>query len=461
MMTGEPMPVEKGPGDPVYAATVNTFGGIRLRALKVGSETALAQIIRAVEEAQGSKAPIARAADAVAGVFVPVVFVIALVSGALWLLLGGGGISAALNAFVSVLVISCPCALGLATPLAIIVGTGKGAECGILIKGGEALEAAHKVNAAVMDKTGTITLGKPTVAEAAATEGHGLEEVLSLAASAEAPSEHPLGKAVVSHAARMGIATHPCTDFKAVAGMGVEALVRGVSVLVGNGRLMAERGVCLDAAAPLVGGLHMKGMTAVYIAAEGAPLGIMALTDPVRETSPGAVDRLRRMGVEVIMATGDGAEAAEAVAARVRVDSVMSGLLPRGKADAVAKLRAAGRVVAMVGDGINDAPALAGADIGIALGSGTDVAMDSADIVLKGADLRGVPAAIELSRRTMRNIRQNLFWAFAYNAVCIPIAAAGLLNPMIAAAAMCLSDVSLLINVLRLKRMDVIKLMNP
>lgn len=459
MLTGESMPVDKQAGDKVYAASLNTTGRVTFRAEKVGGDTALAQIIKLVEDAQGSKAPIAQMADVVSGYFVPIVIAIAILAGVAWYFGTGGDVKFALTIFISVLVIACPCALGLATPTAILVGTGKGAEHGILIKGGEALEIAHKIDTVVFDKTGTITEGKPTVTDVKPAPGFERDELLGLTASAEQGSEHPLGQAIVADAQNKGMALQPVEDFSSITGRGIEAKIDGRAVLVGNRALMVERGIALAALEEAEGRLAEEGKTPMYVAVDLSLAGIVAVADVVKPSSRNAIDSLHRMGIRVAMITGDNAKTAAAIARQVGIDRVLSEVLPQDKSNEVVKLQAEGRKVAMVGDGINDAPALAQADIGIAIGSGTDVAMESADIVLMRSDLTDVPTAIELSRRTIRNIKQNLFWAFGYNVIGIPIAAGllhlfggPLLNPMFAAAAMSLSSVSVLTNALRLKR---------
>jgi Cu+-exporting ATPase len=461
MLTGESMPVDKKAGDAVYAATLNTTGAMRFRAEKVGSDTALAQIIKLVEDAQGSKAPIAALADKVSGIFVPIVCLIALAAGTAWFIATGGDLKFALTIFISILVIACPCALGLATPTAIMVGTGKGAENGILIKGGEALETAHKVGIVVFDKTGTITEGKPTVTDVLPAADMDADEVLRLAASAEKNSEHPLGQAIVAGSRDRGLELSDACRFTSFTGRGIEAEIDGLTVLAGSAGLMGERGVALDALETEADRLASEGKTPMYVAVDGKSAGIVAVADVVKASSKAAIERLHGMGVEVAMITGDNRRTAAAIASEVGIDRVLAEVLPQDKSNEVKQLQGEGRKVAMVGDGINDAPALAQADIGIAIGSGTDVAMESADIVLMRSDLMEVPTAIQLSKQTLRNIKQNLFWAFGYNVVGIPIAAGvlylfggPLLNPIFAAAAMSLSSVSVLTNALRLKRIN-------
>ena len=457
MLTGESLPVEKTAGDSVYAASINTTGTIRFRAEKVGSETALAQIIKLVEDAQSTKAPIAKLADKVSGYFVPAVFAVAAVAFAAWLI-AGEPVAFAVKIFISVLVIACPCALGLATPTAIIVGTGKGAEYGILIKSGDALETAHKVDTIVLDKTGTITEGRPEVTDILPVAGSP-EVLLKLAASAEKGSEHPLGEAIVRRAEKEGIELLKADSFKAVPGQGLEVTVESAKILVGNKRLMEENSISVAGVERQADSLAEQGKTPMYVAMNGILCGIIAVADVIKESSRGAIQKLHESGLKIVMITGDNQRTAAAIAKQAGIDAVLAEVLPQDKADEVKKLQADGKKVAMVGDGINDAPALAQADVGIAIGSGTDVAMESADIVLMRSDLEDVPAAIALSRATIKNIKQNLFWAFGYNVLGIPIAAGllhifggPLLNPMIAAAAMSLSSVSVVTNALRLKR---------
>ena len=459
MLTGESMPVDKKAGDAVYAASINTTGTVRFRAEKVGGNTVLAQIIKLVEDAQGSKAPIAQLADIVSGYFVPVVCVIAVLAGIAWFFGTGGDIKFALTIFISILVIACPCALGLATPTAIMVGTGKGAENGILIKGGEALEIAHKIDTIVFDKTGTITEGKPTVTDVLTSKEMDADVLLQLAASAEKGSEHPLGQAIVVKAIEKGLEIIKADSFNSITGRGIEAQIDGRTVLAGNRKLMEERSIGLEGFGEDSDRLAEEGKTPMYIAVDGELAGIIAVADVVKQSSKAAIESLHRMGIEVAMITGDNKKTAAAIARQVGIDRVLAEVLPQDKANEVKKLQDMGRKAAMVGDGINDAPALAQADIGIAIGSGTDVAMESADIVLMRSDLMDVPTAIHLSKKTILNIKENLFWAFGYNVIGIPIAAGllylfggPLLNPIFAAAAMSLSSVSVLTNALRLKR---------
>ena len=458
MLTGESIPIDKKAGDKVYAASINTNGMILFRATKVGGDTALAQIIKLVEDAQGSKAPIAKMADIVSGYFVPAVVVIAVLAFAGWLI-GGQTLVFSLTIFISILVIACPCALGLATPTAIMVGTGKGAEYGILIKGGETLETTHKINTIVFDKTGTITEGKPEVTDIIPAAGFSSERLLQIAASGERGSEHPLGNAIVRGAEKENLEFIKVERFEAIPGHGIEVVIEGINILIGNRKLMDERDISLGELGSQSDRLAGEGKTPMYIAVNNMISGIIAVADVVKESSAKAIKKLQAMGIEVAMITGDNRKTAEAIAKQVGINRVLAEVLPQDKSNEVKKLQAEGKKVAMVGDGINDAPALVQADIGIAIGSGTDVAMESADIVLMKSDLMDVPTAIHLSKSTIRNIKQNLFWAFGYNVAGIPIAAGilylfggPLLNPMFAAAAMSLSSVSVLTNALRLKR---------
>lgn len=457
MLTGESIPVDKKPGDKVYTASINKNGLIYFRAEKVGEGTALAQIIKLVEDAQGSKAPIAQLADVVSGYFVPIVFGIAVVAFIFWMIMGES-FAFSLSIFISVLVIACPCALGLATPTAIMVGTGKGAENGILIKGGEALELTHKIQTIIFDKTGTITEGKPEVTDVISSGQVDRNELLRFAASAEKGSEHPLGEAIVKGAEKEGLQLSKVTKFVSLTGRGVHAEIEGRQVLAGNLKLMQEEGLDTAELKEAVDRLAEEGKTPMYVAIDEKVSGIVAVADVVKRNSAEAIRKLQSRGIEVVMITGDNRRTAEAIAKQVGINRVLAEVLPEDKSNEVRKIQAEGRKVAMVGDGINDAPALAQADIGIAIGSGTDVAMESADIVLMHSDLMDVPTAIKLSDDTIRNIRQNLFWAFAYNVAGIPVAAGilhlfggPLLNPMFAAAAMSLSSVSVVSNALRLR----------
>ena len=459
MLTGESMPIEKKPGDKVIGASMNKTGSFHYQATKVGKDTALSQIIKLVEDAQGSKAPIAKLADQISGVFVPIVIVLAILSGLAWFLLGQESWIFALTIMISVLVIACPCALGLATPTAIMVGTGKGAENGVLIKSGGALETTHKIETIVFDKTGTITEGKPKVTDIVTIKGLSESDLLILAASAEKGSEHPLGEAIVNEAKERSLVFVKTDSFNAIPGLGIEVTIDGQHLLLGNKKLMDESHISLEDLAAISDELAGQGKTPMYIAKDGGIAGIIAVADTVKKNSLKAIEKLHEMGIEVAMITGDNKRTAEAIAKQVGIDRVLSEVLPEDKANEVKKLQAEGKKVAMVGDGINDAPALAQADIGIAIGSGTDVAIESADIVLMRSDLMDVSTAVELSRATIKNIKENLFWAFAYNILGIPVAmgllhvfGGPLLNPMIAAAAMSFSSVSVLINALRLKR---------
>ncbi|WP_443661658.1 heavy metal translocating P-type ATPase [Clostridium sp.] len=457
MLTGESMPVEKGIGHKIIGASINKNGSIKFKATKVGKDTALAQIITLVENAQGSKAPIAKMADVISSYFVPVVIGLALVSSLAWLLSGQTGVFA-LTIFISVLVIACPCALGLATPTAIMVGTGKGAEYGVLIKSGVALETAHKIQTIVFDKTGTLTEGKPKVTDIVTVKGMNGDYLIQIAATAEKGSEHPLGEAIVKEAEERRLELKKSMGFKAIPGLGIEVTIDGKKILLGNKKLMDESNISLLNLEKASDKLAGEGKTPMFIAIEGDLSGIIAVADTVKENSKKAIEKLHSMGIQVAMITGDNKRTAGAIARQVGIDTILAEVLPEDKANEVKKLQALGKKVAMVGDGINDAPALAQADIGIAIGSGTDVAMESADIVLMRSDLMDVPTAIELSKKTITNIKQNLFWAFGYNILGIPVAmgvlhlfGGPLLNPIIAALAMSFSSVSVLTNALRLK----------
>lgn len=461
MLTGESLPVEKQPEAPVTGGSMNGEGLIRFRVTRVGTDTALSKIIRLVEDAQSKKAPIAKLADIVSGYFVPVVIGIAFITAIAWAL-AGKDFNFVLTSFVSVMVIACPCALGLATPTAIMVGTGKGAELGVLIKGGEALETAHKINTVVLDKTGTITEGKPELTDVKTYSGLKENELLRLGASAERGSEHPIARAIVEGANRQGISLLDPEEFKAVPGRGIDAFVQGKRVLAGNIKLMRENGIDVSDAEKDAADFAVRGRTLMYVAVDGALAGLMAAADTVKPTSKQAIQKLKHLGIEVVMITGDNASTAAAIAQEVEIDRVLSDVLPQDKSGEVKKLQQSGKKVAMVGDGINDAPALVQADIGMAIGTGTDVAVESADIVLMRGDLNEVPVAIGLSRATIRNIKQNLFWAFVYNLAGIPLAAGvfylfggPLLDPIFAGAAMALSSVSVVSNALRLKRFKV------
>ncbi len=460
MLTGESMPVSKEPGQKVFAATLNKTGSFTMRATGVGAETMLAHIIKIVEEAQGSKAPIQRLADRIAAVFVPVVLVIAVITFFIWYFLPADAtFSRALLNFVSVLIIACPCALGLATPTAIMVGTGLGAQSGILIKGGEALETAHKISTVVFDKTGTLTKGEPVVTDIITAAGFDERQVLALAAALEQTSEHPLGEAIVQQAKAANVDIEAADKFAALSGLGAKAQVAGKSALVGNLMLMRSEGIetmALDSAANK---LADEGKTVVFVAQEKTIIGIIALADVPKDSAASAMASLQRRSLKIAMITGDNQQTARAIAGQLKIEKVLAEVLPANKAEEIRKLQNQGEVVAMVGDGINDAPALAAADVGIAIGAGTDVAIEAGDITLIRDNLTGVPQAISLSQATMRVIKQNLFWAFIYNVIGIPIAAGVLypafgilLNPEYAAAAMALSSVSVVSNSLRLKR---------
>ena len=457
MLTGESIPIDKNIGDKVFGASINKFGMFKYKATKVGKDTALAQIIKLVEQAQGSKAPIAKMADIISGYFVPTVITLAVISSIVWAI-SGKGLEFSLTIFIAVLVIACPCALGLATPTAIMVGTGKGAENGILIKSGVALEGAHKINTVVFDKTGTITEGKPKVTDIV-TKGLSEDELLRYASSAEKGSEHPLGEAIVVAGVERGLELFEITSFKSVPGEGIVTLINDKNILIGNNKLMKNNNIDITSVENDVKSLASQGKTPMYMAIDGDLAGVIAVADTLKANSKKAVEALHKLGIEVVMLTGDNEKTAQAIAKEVGIDKVVSDVLPGDKANEVKRLQDEGKNVAMVGDGINDAPALAMANIGIAIGSGTDVAIESADIVLMRSDILDVVGAIQLSKATIKNIKENLGWAFGYNTLGIPVAmgilyafGGPLLNPMIAAFAMSFSSVSVLLNALRLKR---------
>ena len=459
MMTGESVPIEKKVGDTITSATINQNGSIDYQATRVGSDTTLAQIVRLVEEAQGSKAPIAALADKISLYFVPIVLSLATLSALGWYFLAGESLSFSLSIFIAVLVIACPCALGLATPTAIMVGTGKGAENGILIKSGQALEAAYQLDTIVLDKTGTITVGKPSLTDLLPLSDFNRSDLLRLIASAEQHSEHPLAQAILEAAKEEGLDLLPVSHFEAMVGRGLSAQVEDQRLLIGNERLMKENNIDSSAFQEQLLELSQKGKTAMFVAIDGQLVGILAVADEMKSSSLKAVQELQSMGLEVIMLTGDREETAKAIAQKAGIQKVIAGVLPDGKATAIKGLQEADKKLAMVGDGINDAPALVQADVGIAIGSGADVAIESADVVLMHSDLQDVVKAIKLSQATIRNIKENLFWAFAYNTLGIPIAmgllhlfGGPLLNPMLAGLAMSLSSVSVVVNALRLGR---------
>ncbi len=458
MLTGESIPVEKSKGDTVIGASINTSGRIEYQATKVGKDTVLAQIIRLVEEAQGSKAPIAKLADKISGIFVPVVMALAIISGLAWGIYEKDFVFA-LTIFISVLVIACPCALGLATPTAIMVGTGKGAELGILIKSAESLEIAHHIDTIVFDKTGTLTEGKPVVTNVIKSERTQINDLLRLAGSIEQGSEHPLGKAIVNYVVSQNIPLAKIDEFQAIPGQGVKGVVERTKVILGNQKLMEQFSIDTKDFDEVVSEMQAKGQTPMFVAIDGHLEGVISVSDPLKQTTKEAINTLKALGLEVIMITGDNKKTALAIASEAGIAKIKAEVLPDQKRKIVKSLQAEGRRIAMVGDGINDAPSLAQADVGIAIGSGTDVAMESADIVLMKNDLLDVVAALELSHRTIKNIKQNLFWAFGYNVLGIPIAmgvlhlfGGPLLSPMIAAGAMSFSSVSVVLNALRLKR---------
>ena len=459
MLTGESMPVEKQVGDTVIGASINKTGSFQFTATKVGEDTTLSQIVQLVEEAQGTKAPIAKLADQVSAIFVPVVMSLAILAGLAWLIFGHSGLVFALTIMISVLVIACPCALGLATPTAIMVGTGKGAQLGVLFKNGEALETAQEIQTIVLDKTGTITKGQPEVRDIQTFANFTTEEMLYLAASVEKRSEHPLAQAILQAAKEAQITLGQAFEVHTVTGQGIQAKVDEKQVLLGNEKLMQSFDIEIEAVQAQVAQLSSQGNTVMYVASQGELIGLIAVSDPVKTSSPQAIQALQKMGLEVVMLTGDNEQTAQAIAKQAGITQVISQVLPDQKSQVIQELQAQGKKVAMVGDGINDAPALAQANVGIAIGTGTDIAIESADIVLMRGDLNGVVSALRLSKATMRNIKENLFWAFAYNVLGIPVAmgllhlfGGPLLNPMLAGAAMSFSSVSVLLNALRLKR---------
>ena len=452
LVTGESLPVEKAPGRKVIGGTINRNGSIEFRATAVGKDTVIAHIARLVEEAQGSKAPIQALADKIAGVFVPVVIGISVLTFLSWYIIGGLPFTGAMVNFIAVLIIACPCALGLATPTAIMVGTGLGATRGILIKNAQSLERAQKVQTIVFDKTGTVTEGKPVVTDVFAFNGFDERQIIQRAAALENKSEHPLGKAVVDYARTMQMEDLEAASFESDTGWGVRGMVGGQSVLVGNNGIMESGAVSASAADTIVDALSGQGKTPIFVAINGTLAGVIGIGDVVKPTSREVIGKLKGMGYDVVLITGDNPATARAIATQVGIDSVIAGVLPHEKSNHVKRLQTGGRVVAMVGDGVNDAPALAQADVSIAMGSGTDVAMEAADITLMQSDLAGVVEAIRLSKRTMLSIKQNLFWAFVYNTIGIPVAALGYLNPMFAAGAMAMSSVSVVSNSLRLRR---------
>ncbi|MCF2941453.1 heavy metal translocating P-type ATPase [Paenibacillus alkaliterrae] len=454
MLTGESIPVEKKSGDAVIGATINKNGMLRIKALKVGKETALAQIIKVVEEAQGSKAPIQRVADVISGIFVPIVVGIAIAAFLVWyFFVTPGEFAEALEKAIAILVIACPCALGLATPTSIMAGSGRAAELGVLFKGGEHLEQTHKIDAIILDKTGTVTKGKPELTDVLTDNDE--MELLKLVGAAEKNSEHPLAEAIVAGIQERGVTLPGTEAFEAIPGFGIKAVVEGKELLIGTRRLMEKFDVDARLAYDKMSRLEETGKTAMLVAVDNRYAGIVAVADTVKETSKAAISRLKEMGIQVIMITGDNERTAKAIADQVGIDHVLAEVLPEGKAEEVKKLQAKGMKVAMVGDGINDAPALATADVGMAIGTGTDVAMEAADVTLMRGDLSSIPDAIYMSRKTMSNIKQNLFWALGYNTLGIPIAAIGLLAPWVAGAAMALSSVSVVLNALRLQRVRV------
>ena len=457
MITGESIPVDKKPGDTVIGATMNIHGSLKIRAERIGKDTALAQIIRVVEEAQGSKAPIQRLADQISGIFVPIVVSIAIAVFILWyMFLTPGDFAGALEKMIAVLVIACPCALGLATPTSVMAGSGRAAEYGIFFKGGEHLESAHRITTVVLDKTGTITNGQPVLTDVIPAPGFDEERLMQLVASGERKSEHPLAKAITKGIQDRKIPLLEAEEFEAIPGYGIRTKVEGMEVLVGTRKLMEKNNVAIDDAYDLMNKLEQEGKTVMLASIDGSYAGLFAVSDSVKETSKEAIRRLTQAGIEVVMMTGDNERTAKRIASEVGITHVIAEVLPEGKAMEIKKLQKQGKMVAMVGDGINDAPALATADIGMAIGTGTDVAMETADITLMSGDLIGIYDAIYMSKKTMQNIKQNLFWAFAYNTVGIPIAAMGFLAPWLAGAAMAFSSVSVVLNALRLQRVKML-----
>ncbi|PEY70323.1 heavy metal translocating P-type ATPase [Bacillus thuringiensis] len=453
MLTGESIPVDKSIGDVVIGSTMNKNGFLKVKATKVGRDTALAQIIKVVEEAQGSKAPIQRVADQISGIFVPVVVVIAIITFAVWMIfVTPGDFGGALEKMIAVLVIACPCALGLATPTSIMAGSGRSAEYGILFKGGEHLEATHWLDTVILDKTGTVTNGKPVLTDVIVADGFNENELLRLVGAAERNSEHPLAEAIVEGIKEKKIDIPSSEMFEAIPGFGIESVVEGKQLLIGTRRLMKKFNIDIEEVSKSMEALEREGKTAMLIAIDKEYAGIVAVADTVKDTSKAAITRLKKMGLDVVMITGDNTQTAQAIAKQVGIDHVIAEVLPEGKAEEVKKLQGNGKKVAMVGDGINDAPALATANIGMAIGTGTDVAMEAADITLIRGDLNSIADAIFMSKMTIRNIKQNLFWALAYNALGIPIAALGFLAPWVAGAAMAFSSVSVVLNALRLQR---------
>ncbi|WP_263703987.1 heavy metal translocating P-type ATPase [Bacillus thuringiensis] len=453
MLTGESIPVDKTIGDVVIGSTMNKNGFLKVKATKVGRDTALAQIIKVVEEAQGSKAPIQRVADQISGIFVPVVVVIAIITFAVWMIfVTPGDFGGALEKMIAVLVIACPCALGLATPTSIMAGSGRSAEYGILFKGGEHLEATHRLDTVILDKTGTVTNGKPVLTDVIVADGFHEEEILRLVGAAEKNSEHPLAEAIVEGIKEKKIDIPSSETFEAIPGFGIESVIEGKQLLIGTRRLMKKFNIDIEEVSKSMEELEREGKTAMLIAINKEYAGIVAVADTVKDTSKAAIARLKKMGLDVVMITGDNTQTAQAIAGQVGINHVIAEVLPEGKAEEVKKLQAQGKKVAMVGDGINDAPALATADIGMAIGTGTDVAMEAADITLIRGDLNSIADAIFMSKMTIRNIKQNLFWALAYNGLGIPIAAFGFLAPWVAGAAMAFSSVSVVLNALRLQR---------